>query len=42
MYTYIHIKSDNMVNYEIKISQVAQGPQTLDKVTWKKMGEVVQ
>lgn len=31
-----------MVNYEIKVSQVAHGPQILDKVTWKKMGRVAQ
>ena len=31
-----------MVNCENKIIQVAHGPQILDKVTWKKMGAVVQ
>lgn len=31
-----------MVNYEIKISQVAHSPQILDKVIWKKMGGMVQ
>lgn len=31
-----------MVNYETKISQVAHGSQILDKVTWKKMGGMVQ